>query len=653
MEIKSDVKKVVFGKSLNSEINCDFDGTIRKLSLNPKLSHRDSANLILTLTSPDNTSYTFLTSERTYINSTLVGQLDKEIYISRDNKFYGKACKGIWKLKIESRNYDTTKVEGALYGWSLDFQLHEEYDTSDPAIKKMLLDELCKLKLPGGVKTDGGTKENPTVIKAGFVFCDFSDKPGGSVDALNNAYNKLIGPNNKLAKFIEDESKGLAKLEVEVYGTMLNGIPTRSWVRLPHPINDYKDKLITTEKSDGFENNYIEYKSDNIKPDLDELIEFPDDWQVVFLAFPDTPSAQYSFTNSHCNNCNKVDNNQDINIIFMDPAVYQEAQPERTTIHELGHALGLVDLYNGSLNRSYGWSLMSDCHSGWHLLGLEKLLLGWDSVDNYLFLKQGKCNIEIKAQSETQGKKGVIILPNDNASKVNWYFLEMSQETGKSEANKTAFNNYGLLLMVAKASISQGFISPFVASRNEGSDYGGGSSAPFTSGNFATNGINCNNILYDPTKKSITCTIELDADYEPGDSADILRENEFIVSGSYKFMLTMEGELKFNDDPCIDGGKVAISIENDLKSKGYGFCAYVDNNGVFKLDAGTAKALSTNVKIQSFGAPSGVPLTTGEYFFKISVKNGKPGIDVYQGRKGDANPTFKYRLFNDVAKSPI
>lgn len=85
-----------------------------------------------------------------------------------------------------------------------------------------------------------------------------------------------------------------------------------------------------------------------------------------------------------------------------------------TLVHELGHSLGLGDLYENEFNRSFGWSIMADKRTGWHLLGFEKLCLGWLELDEYHFLKRGLLDARLYEQTADKTKKKGIIYLDDN-----------------------------------------------------------------------------------------------------------------------------------------------------------------------------------------------------------------------------------------------
>lgn len=567
-----------------------------------------------------------------------------QVYYYRD--VYNPTEIGVWYSpdKWTIFNQDKTPMPAQARFFAMGVDPVAMYNTSDPAVKSMLQDKIRKIMLNNPVKTDGATQTNPVVVKVGFVFCQFKDVKADSTDSIDADYKKLIGfktdTSNELTDFISTQSNGTVRLVLERH-VDTNGNP--AWVDLSKNYNEYK------------------WKQGDLVSELDNLHDFKNDWQIAIIAFPNnytedvgayfTETVGSTLAGSFCSNGCKVDGVQNVNLIFLDPSVYKEKRPEYTTIHEVCHALGLPDMYNAGVNRSFGWSLMSDCRQGWQLTGFEKLALGWDSLDNYIFLKSGTLTTSIKAQSAGSGIKGVIVLPEDNATKRDFYFMEIPQSLGAETSTKTDCSGNGLLMMVAKQSSEQGCISPFVKGRNTDTNLGGASKAPFDQGaKCQTNGITISGIgTYDAINKSLPCTISVDGSYTSPSSAAKLRENEQLVSGSSKFRVEMTGNLVFDGYPYLYYNGARLDLSTNLMNQDYGFCAYVDNTGVFTLAAATEANQLNPVVVKKFSQVVPAGLTSGDYFFKLEVIDNKPQIAVYQGKPGDPSPVFKYILFRSAA----
>lgn len=512
---------------------------------------------------------------------------------------------------------------------------HETYDTSDPKTKAELLTKLSAIKTGRLVNTSGGTKQNPVEIRAGIVFCDFIDIHGGD---LENEYNILKGPNNELIEFIARESNGTARLILE---------KQPNWIRLQKSYKEYENKAGV------------------LIEDLDKDFDFPDHWQIVFLAFPnkfkdtknkgyETEQYQNVFTSSHCSYDVKLDydkntGNTDIkNLIFIDPNVYREILPVNVMIHELLHGLSLPDLYNLKVDRSYGWSIMSNGRYGHHLLGFEKLLLGWETFDNYVFLKSGKTQVDIEISAVASGKKGIIVLPGNNESS-EYYFMEVAQEIGNTENNKKEFakNGPGLLVMVLDTSLRQGSISPFVnklSQQAEMAKYGGACDALFYPGErYSTNGITWK-VLSKKGDNKLSCEFEVKSDYKSADKAQVLRENERIRFRNNVFRINMIGELCFGSRPVTCSPNIIETTNQGIRD--YGICAFVDRNGAFHIASATNVTNTAEMHIVKTYKPGNPRLVTdGDYFFKLETTVGKPVINIYKGKMNDSKPTYVYTLF--------
>jgi len=490
----------------------------------------------------------------------------------------------------------------------------ETYDLSDDATKINILAELRSNFFNQGLDTSTGTTANPIEVKAGFVFVEFSDVTGGDIATLRN---KLIGSignsDSKLQDSIKKESNGRVKLTLDTY-TYKEDTNEKTWVKLSKNFASYKDKY------------------DDVAKEVDSIIEFPDNWKIAIFVFPDDDKVrdlQYSF----CGTGKLVDTSQKMQFVFIDASGYDDILgTSTTTTHEVLHALRLRDLYNQSLNRSYGWSIMSDRRAGSHITQFEKLLLGWEDTSKFVFLKRGMIPADKLLNDEI---KGIVILPD--AGREDTYFIEKAQQIGIGDTNKTEFNrantingeiDYGLLLMIFRKDRAEGKIIPFVCRRDtlaDCSSYGGASKAPFkNTDSFDTNGISSFSTPDYPTDsvETISRIICVNGAYNQSDQAKILRENEKIVSGKLEFKLDTSGNLLPSSVDCNGNSvsynlfKTETSITED-SSTGYGYVLFVDDKGTLKLARATDdKALPDSI-LYTFPKPQGVNPEQGEYFFKV------------------------------------
>ena len=528
---------------------------------------------------------------------------------------------------------------GSAPGMSDTYLIAEQYDTSDQATRDYLMQLLQKDFVLNGKSTTSGTKEEPVKLKAGWVFVDFADVKGGDRTSLRK---KLEGPHNELTAFVERESNGRVKLILDMY---------KDWVTLP-------------ENHTAYENNF-----NKIAQDVDAKIDFPSDWDVALFAFPDVdpdPNTATSngntnlyvaesggnfLSNSQCLTGKMVDGSQPIQFAFMDPKHYseqisgQEPTTHITTIHELMHALCLPDIYYTDSNRSYGWSIMSAAGAGRHITQFEKLLLGWEDPANFIFLKRGL--IPTDQLLAPNGVKGIVIMPEGDRE--DTYFIEVAQEIGVGQANLDKFNaknkdDYGLLLMIVRKDRTEGVIVPYVYARPadalaDEKVYGGASGAAFKkAAKFSTNGI----FSY-PTPpyaidsgNPISRLVGVNGNYKASDRATILRENDRIVSGDDIFMMSTTGVLGFDKNAGIPVG------DYNLYYKDYGFVAFVDNKGNFKVAAAVDDNPLKEAEVKTFSPPAGTVLTEGKYYFKIEKdESGQPCIGIYK----ESEPQRQYVLF--------
>jgi M6 family metalloprotease-like protein len=182
---------------------------------------------------------------------------------------------------------------------------------------------------------------------------------------------------------------------------------------------------------------FEEYRNDTsaVADGVDALLDIPDDWDVVVICSANIETLRSLFTSSRrtCTFDETATTPGEVRpTVFIDQSVYGEPDNRGWAVvaHEILHALGLPDLYGGTPARSFGWSMMGDCRTAWHLLGWEKLVLGWLTQDDFVFVESGIVAVEI-VQQNLPGKKGVVV--RDDSGSGGAYFFEWSQATGKTE----------------------------------------------------------------------------------------------------------------------------------------------------------------------------------------------------------------------------
>jgi len=504
-------------------------------------------------------------------------------------------------------------------------------DTSDPDTRAEVLQAIrSRLWLDDAhqsLDTRGHTRQAPMTVTVGIVFCDFEDAVGSSAD-LAGLKAKLVGPqvsfgvpgaggstttvqDTALNAFVRRESHGRVVLDVQAVG---------SWVRV--------GSKAAFKSGDAFD-----FKG--LLAAADRAATIPSAWDVLVFAFPETSGV--SFTSQYFG-ARYVEVPADpaigtgklSRLVFMAPETYGASATDgngapanvthRTTEHELMHALGLPDQYSGELNRSFGWSIMSDCRTGWHLTGIEKLALGWNDIEDYWVLRRGLLPIDaLVAQAQDAGKKGIVVMPDAKGNRPEVYALERPQAIGRGEQAKAAVEaeqatDPGLLVLMVRRDGAQGRMVPFVAKRptdpKERDARGGASRAAFQDGvDFSTNGVSSRCTPGYPASDGtkIRRVVGVDSSWEPSQHARTLRESEMIWKNTVSsFELSASGVLTMDGGPAIPLTDQSRTVEAALQSRApirdqdYGFRLTVSDDDVLELWLGGADG---GTPLRSFAKP--------------------------------------------------
>ncbi len=537
------------------------------------------------------------------------------------------------------------------------YLVKEIYDMHHTATANSLLKQVrAGISKNNPFDVSSATAEKPLEIHVGIIFCDFKDVHGET--AISTLREKLIGGSlgsNKLADFVHNESNQKVKIIVE-------GLPenaNNTWLRLPKNHTDYEN------------NKYL-----NVMRDVDKKIDYPNSWKVVIYAFPDKiqtgapADIEYDKDGnwlgiSVCHGAHIVDKDpkakksQSIQQIFIDPNKYTDTSLHKTVIHEVMHALSLLDLYYIPAYRSFGWSVMSVAFASQHLLQLEKWILSWNKLNSVIFLKRGIIDIELISKGE--GTKVLIMMPDEKVGRKDLYFMEVAQDIGKTQNDVKKFKkdnskDYGILLMMIDHNKKDGIISPFVSKRpidpTAGSKYASASKAPYKSGqSFQTMGLFSQKIEANEPNQ-IQCIVGINRGYKAVDQANYLRENECITDGKQSFGLSTLGIPSFEGYPCFDqkGTFVPLGlVDLKLNKNGYGYYLHVDNHG--QVHFKTSIDLNGNRKtIQSFPVPEGLELTQGEYSLKIESEDNNTCLSVF---KGDQRQYILWRKAKSKMKQEV
>lgn len=510
-------------------------------------------------------------------------------------------------------------------------------DTSDEATKKEVLKQIRdRLWLDGALDTRGHSRNAQRTVTVGVLFCDFEDARGKPED-LKDLQTKLLGSSvaagSPVYACIERESNGRVKLDVRF----------TNWITL----SKRADFLVTNPPQGG---NLHDITA--ILTAANAASPIPPEWEILVFAFP---AASGVDVGSRYVGVRKITprsggTSREVRVACMDPKVYQEKSVDvkgasvntthKTTTHEILHALGLPDLYHTDANRSFGWSIMSDCRTAWHLTEIEKLALGWNDIEDYWVLRRGLLPVDdILTRAQDAGKKGVIVLPASNGLRPEIYAFERPQAIGRSETTKLAVEaeqkaDPGLLVLMIRADDNLGRMVPFVAGRptdpSEREARGGASRAALQSGGeFWSQGLSSRSTPGYPTSTGVRIrrVVGVDAAWEPPQQARTLREGQRIKNEVGTFELNTSGVPTIDGGPAIplisQGRTYEESIDPKVREQDYGFRLDISNDNVVGLWLAGSEA--TTSPRRTFAAPANSRTgTTGEPVFTIESGGSSP-----------------------------
>jgi hypothetical protein len=354
---------------------------------------------------------------------------------------------------------------------------------------------------------------------------------------------------------------------------------------------------------------------------------------VVYIVLPEGAKRKDLFSSQEAD-CNWA--GHELEIVYLDSAVFEE-QNERdwaTVAHETLHALGLPDLYRKS---SYGWSTMSDCRVAWHLLGWEKLLLGWVDLDDYIWLKRGLLSEPIyDLLTDTGNLKGVVIFDDvDNYA----YVVEAAQPKGRTPAQRDQWNRHGLLLYRVELRSGSAQIAPVVSEWCDSEADGGAPLAPYPVPDIPTSppALFGNVFLQvmgkggDAAKPWIKAYVGNTTPWAPPQSATVLRAGEYIQSksGQYRLLMTMDGQLEFQvkKDDKFGFASFWKPVPEAALDNNYGFFCQADRDGNVTVSQGAGPGNAGN-QMWSWGKK----FAPGHYFVWLVDTPTGCHVSVYSGR---------------------
>ncbi len=258
------------------------------------------------------------------------------------------------------------------------------YSLSNPA-RELLSDQ------PGIAKTEGRTDGDEyfvpdalvnRTLKSVTIFVDFSDAPAPS-GTSPQAFGFEIFGQGKVAKFYAEQSSGRMRYD--------NRVIAHKWKRMPRPASRYSSEDWTDHKN-------LIADALALYPGLDfsqfnfVIVAAPDEARIRRSGKTSPRSIQPTRTWVAGRGQGITRNGHELRhgITLGTSYAHPDAQGNpvmqfghRTVAHEIGHVLGLPDLYNygngGSAEKSPAgpWDIMSDSFRGMGFLGWHLHKLGW------------------------------------------------------------------------------------------------------------------------------------------------------------------------------------------------------------------------------------------------------------------------------------
>lgn len=237
--------------------------------------------------------------------------------------------------------------------------------------------------------------EGPSDIAAGtvnvyVVYTDFSDAPGTTAQIADLKARMTGG--NQLVQSYTDQSYGKLKLNM-TWGT--------TWKRMPQPITTY------VPATGGWD--YARFVTDAVGLVPTDLAQKP---QIVVAAVPNTNKFIHS---SAAHNVTVGSIHHEVNLCDV-----SYGEHYTTLMHEIGHCLGLVDLYPFTapmIHKVGPWDIMGDIVYATGFLTWHRKILGWLDADRMTVLESGDVwNGAIAPSSSKFGTCMVAVRPKGNTS---------------------------------------------------------------------------------------------------------------------------------------------------------------------------------------------------------------------------------------------
>lgn len=497
----------------------------------------------------------------------------------------------------------------------------EVYDTSDRSTRDAILERVRSICIGG----HSLPSDRPVV--GGMIFVDFPDAPGsGSITACKDAllsWDDVDAQGHAITRTVGEWFRSESNNRFDIR-FVLSPANASGFVRMPKDFAAYRDH------------------PDQIRADLQAMAGvIGDGWDVIYICLPRFASRTQLFR-SQAADCSWSGVNE---IVYLDASAYDEAEGRdwAVVVHETGHSLGLPDLYADG-KRSYGWSMMCDMRTAWHLTGWEKLALGWVDVDDWLFVKRGLVRTHIYDMFAESGCKGVVVFDDANACA---YVVERAQVTGRSIADRGRFDKQGLLFYRVELRKGAGQIVPLIQDWSDAEPgYGGAPLAPFTPGTCTTHrGVHvaCGESGVDEGG-AYHLAYAGRIHWSAPQGATTLRGDEIIrsKSGNYQLRQQLDGNLVFEVMHAGQWLQLWGMVPPELLNDGYGFFTQVERDGSIHVSQGTcASDQGKLVKSNDESRP------TGHYFLYLLDTPKGCHVSVYSGEgPEDPDKRKQYDVFD-------
>lgn len=223
----------------------------------------------------------------------------------------------------------------------------------------------CGIPGPAVDLGDGSRYVNSRgTLRAAMIFVDFSDAPA-------SAY-PWVTPQDRFDQLVPDAEATLRRLS---YGKLrLSVTPELRWIRMPHPLSSYGLEA-SDPQSSGPVKRYIR----DALHAADGTFDFSKFRAVYVMAGPGA-ERRGGATNYAPGTGVKVDGTRPAHVLTLNS--YGDSINSTVLAHELGHAMGLPDLYDVYTtvrwDRFVGdWDVMSNVWMNTGMLSWTRRLVGW------------------------------------------------------------------------------------------------------------------------------------------------------------------------------------------------------------------------------------------------------------------------------------